>query len=207
MKEINGELCHDLLVKNMKQKLAFDKNADYSEWKEKVRAKFRELIGIDEIALNACEPDLDVEDTVKKDGYTQTRFTFLSEKGCRVPCYLLVPDTGKEKYPLCITLQGHSTGFHNSIGEPKDDEDHDYGLTRGKFAVQAVRNGFCALALEQRGMSMGEQASFTPQQKMGLALRVGYYDRACPRSHGCGRKSVGRKPCDRRYRKVFSRGR
>lgn len=167
LKEINGELCHDLLVKNTKQILAFDENADYDEWRKKVGEKFRELIGIDEIARNACEPDVEIVKTVKKDGYTQTRFTFLSEKGCRVPCYFLVPDSHKEKYPLCITLQGHSTGFHNSIGEAKDDEDHDYALTRGQFAVQAVRNGFCALAIEQRGMSMGEQAPVTPNRKWG----------------------------------------
>ena len=41
---------------------------------------------------------------------------FESENDSFVPCYLLIPDTSKEKYPVAITLQGHTTGFHNSVG-------------------------------------------------------------------------------------------
>ena len=77
--------------------------------------------------------------------------TFESEKGEFVPCYLLIPDTGKEKYPVAITLQGHSTGFHNSIGVVKYEQDEAY-QPRGQFAIQTVKNGFIALAIEQRGM-------------------------------------------------------
>jgi dienelactone hydrolase len=51
-----------------------------------------------------------------------------------------------------ITLQGHSSGFHNSIAEPKTEGDIPYATGRGKFAVQAVQNGYIALAIEQRGM-------------------------------------------------------
>ena len=76
---------------------------------------------------------------------------------------MLIPDTGKEKYPLCITLQGHSTGFHNSIGVPKFDGDEEY-IKRGAFALQAVQKGFAALAIEQRGM--GERRSVKEFQWM-----------------------------------------
>ena len=43
-------------------------------------------------------PDLsiNIESSEKKEGYTLTRFTFASEVGTKVPCYLIVPDTGKE---------------------------------------------------------------------------------------------------------------
>nr|MBO4518026.1 acetylxylan esterase [Clostridia bacterium] len=170
--KVNGDLCHDLLINDMKPILSFDENKDFFAQRETLKNKFIELSGIDLIAQNACPLNIDVEYEEKKDGYTITRFTFESEKGAVVPCYLLVPDTGKKKYPVVITLQGHSTGFHNSIGVAKykgDEED----LPRVAFALQAVENGYAALAIEQRGMGenkpqkekrlWGKMCSFTAQ--------------------------------------------
>ena len=148
--EIKGELCHQLLMKN-KPMLSFDETKDYAAWKAQIKEKFIELTGLDKIAQNACPLNVQIESEEQKEGYKQIRFVFESEKGAFVPCYLLIPDTGKEKYPVAITLQGHSSGFHNSVGIVKFPGDEDY-QTRGKFAVQAVQNGFIALAIEQRGM-------------------------------------------------------
>jgi cephalosporin-C deacetylase-like acetyl esterase len=140
----------------MNPKLSFDERADYGDWKAKIREKFIELTGLDDIEKNvAPEPKFEIERREQKDGYEQIRFTFLSESGSVVTCYLLIPELGRKKYPVVITLQGHSTGFHNSIGEPKFEEDKKY-QPRGAFAVQAVREGYVALAIEQRGM--GERA-------------------------------------------------
>ena len=80
-----------------------------------------------------------------------------------MPCYLLIPDTGKKSYPVAVTLQGHSSGFHNSISEPKEGENPGYAMGRGAFAVQAVKRGFIALAIEQRGM--GERRPNARHQK------------------------------------------
>ena len=148
--EIKGDLCHQLLM-NKKPKLSFDENNDYSTWKNVIKEKFIELVGIDNIEKNACPLNIQIESEEEKDGYKQIRFVFESEKGAFVPCYLLIPDTGKAKYPVAITLQGHSSGFHNSVGIVKYEGDAEY-QTRGQFAVQAVKNGFIALAIEQRGM-------------------------------------------------------
>lgn len=170
--KVNGDLCHDIIIEKMKPTLSFDEKGDLAKQKEALRNKFIELSGIDLISQNACPFNLDIEYHEKKDGYTITRFTFESEKGAVVPCYLLIPDTGKTKYPVAITLQGHSTGFHNSIGVAKykgDEED----LPRVAFALQAVENGYAALAIEQRGMGetkpqkekrlWGKMCSFTAQ--------------------------------------------
>ncbi len=67
----------------------------------------------------------------------------------RIRCFVFITD--KEKYPIAITLQGHSSGFHLSIGQQKEDGD-EKKLPRVAFAVQAVKNGYIALAIEQRGM-------------------------------------------------------
>ena len=152
MREIVGDLCHSELLKKTKQILAFDETKDYGTWKKEVQDKLYELLGMEEIEKNACPLQLTIEKDEKKDGYRQIRFVFESEQGAFVPCYLLIPDTGKDKYPVVITLQGHSSGFHNSIAEPKNEKENEYALGRGKFAVQAVQRGYIALAIEQRAM-------------------------------------------------------
>ena len=148
---INTELCHDLLLEKIQPKLGYANCADYSEWKETLRKKFIELTGLAEIEKNICPLNIQVEWEKQKEGYKLIRFTFDSEIGETVPCYLLIPSTGKKKYPVAITLQGHSSGFHNSIGEPKDETD-EKNYPRTALALQAVENGFVALAIEQRGM-------------------------------------------------------
>lgn len=147
-----GEPCHTLLTKRITQAMAFDPNVDFAAWRSALRDRFIELTGLDAIAENACAPALEIESVETYEGYTQTRFTFASEEGTRVPCYLLVPDTAQGSYPVAITMQGHSTGFHNSVGIIKYPErDTDY-QPRGCFGIQAVRRGYAALCIEQRGM-------------------------------------------------------
>ena len=163
MMEIRGDLCHQLLKENNTPQLSFKDDVDYVIWKEQLRNKFVELVGIKNIAKNACPLNVQIESEEQKEGYKQIRFVFESERGAFVPCYLLIPDTGKEKYPVAITLQGHSTGFHNSIGVIKYEKDKN-SQPRAQFAIQAVRNGFIALAIEQRGM--GERRPNGDHQKM-----------------------------------------
>ncbi|MBR2384321.1 MAG: hypothetical protein IKA99_01795, partial [Clostridia bacterium] len=169
MRMIDNDLIHEQLL-NQTPKLAFNDNANYSEWKEKVREKFIEILGIDNIAKNACELKIEIEETVEFDEYTRIRYVFESEKGCPVPCYLLIPKQGKEKYPICVCVQGHTTGFHISIGKKIYEEDENT-LKTSTYALDAVKNGFAALCVEQRGM--GERT--TLRQDRGRALTCGCY--------------------------------
>ena len=157
MREIVGDLCHDGLVKTMKHALAYDEKRDYVQWKNEVREKLTELLRIKQIEQNACPLNMEIEEDIMLDGYRRIRFVFESEKGSFVPCYLCIPDTGKEKYPVAITVQGHSSGFHNSVGIKKYERDESYH-PRGQFALQAVRNGYAALALELR--AIGERKTW-----------------------------------------------
>lgn len=161
--KVDGLKCHDTLVTKLKQRLSYGTNPDYKAWKQSVKEKFIELIGLEEVKANeAADPCFEIEAVVKKDGYTRTRFTFYSEVDAVVSCYILVPDNLKEKRPVCITLQGHSTGFHNSIGEPKFEEDFK-GQPRTAFAVQAVKEGYIAVAIEQR--AMGERSACNQENR------------------------------------------
>lgn len=175
------ELWQDIMKVEMKQALAYDPACDYDEWRESIRESFRRLTGLDKIEANAAaDPAFEIESEEKKDGYILTRFTFASEVGTRVPCYLVVPDTGKQSYPTVITLQGHSTGFHNSVGIVKFDKDKDYH-PRGCFALQAVEHGYAALCIEQRGMGErrpternrgGDNCNFTAYRSLMMGRTI-----------------------------------
>ena len=170
--QVNGDKCHDMIINELKPMYSYDDNKSLLEQKKILRKTFIELTGINLIQENSCPLNIDIESVEKKDEYTITRFTFESERGAVVPCYLLIPNKGKKKYPVAITLQGHSTGFHNSINVAKYEVDKE-DLPRVAFAIQAVENGYAALAIEQRGMgetkpqkemrNWGKMCSFTAQ--------------------------------------------
>ena len=148
----DGAICHDGVIKKTKQKLGFNEEREFSVWEKQVREKFIELLGIPAIEENACPIKISIVEEKQKEVYKQIRFEFESEWGAFVPCYLLIPDTGKEKYPVAIVLQGHNkSGFYSSIGEPYNEVDKAYDTGRGMFAVQAVEQGYIALAVEMRG--------------------------------------------------------
>lgn len=170
-KFVDSERCHDLLVKNFKPKYSDKNGMSYDEWKNKIKEKFLEVIGYDVIKENACPLNFEIEWEEDKEDHRLIRFTIESEVGEIVPCYLLIPKTGKKKYPVAITMQGHSTGFHNSIGEPKYEVDFP-GVGRVNFAEQAVKNGYIGLAIEQRGM--GERKAYTDSRSNDINCRWTY---------------------------------
>ena len=122
--------------------------SSFKEWQIAARNKLSQLLGMDKFAK--VDLDIDMEYQTKIDGATEIRFTYQSEAGYRVPCHMLLPD-GIEKPPVMICLQGHSKGMHISLGRPKfeGDEKTIYGGDRD-FCVRAVKEGFAAIALEQR---------------------------------------------------------
>ena len=173
MREINNDIVHENLLRN-KPLLAYDENNDYAAWKKQVKEQYIKMLGLDVIAQNACDIKVEIEECVETDEYTRYRYVFESEKDCPVPCYLLIPRTNKEKYPVCICLQGHTTGFHISIGKKIHEATADWAgdegyLATSTFALDAVKNGYAALAIEQRGM--GERT--TLQKNRGRALTCG----------------------------------
>ncbi len=120
----------------------------FEEWQISARNKLSQLLGLDK--FNKVDLDFKIEYQEKSEGVTEIRFTYQSEAGYRVPCHMLLPD-GIEKPPVMICLQGHSKGMHISLGRPKFEGDED--TIRGgdrDFCVRAVKEGFAAIALEQR---------------------------------------------------------
>ncbi len=142
------------LYENLNQKkprLSYTDAFDFDAWRKELKESYIKRAGLDVIAsAGKSAPELQIEYRKPRDGYTEIRLSYQSEEGYRVPAYLLIPD-GDGCYPVAICLQGHSTGFHNSIGEIRYEDDISY-QPRGAFGVQAVRHGYAAFCIEQRAM-------------------------------------------------------
>ena len=83
-------------------------------------------------------------------GYIRRRVSFAVEPGSRACGWLLVPGGLEGSAPAMICLQGHTSGGHISAGMERVEGDAESIAGERDFAVQAVRRGYVALALEQR---------------------------------------------------------
>ncbi len=126
------------------------KGGDFAEWQKAAKAKLTELLGL---PFEKCEDLFQIEYEEQLEHFKEIRFTFQSEEGYFTPCHLLIPNTAKGKTPVVLCLQGHSKGMHISLGRIKYEGD-ERSISGGDrdFAIGAVRKGFCALTIEQRGM-------------------------------------------------------
>jgi len=147
MTSFAANLCHEKILRERRPELQFDPNADYASWKNAVRERFTQLIGDmpERVPLN-----IRLEWEKEQEEFTERRYLFETEASCTVPCHFLIPKKGKAPYPTVICLQGHSTGMHISIGRMLSPEDEQFTHGDEDYALQAVRQGYAALILEQR---------------------------------------------------------
>lgn len=139
------DLEHDALFRRGPL-LAFDPARPLQPQREAIAEKLRRALGD---TPEATDPAPECTLTETTDEWSEYRIVFNAEKNVKAVCTFLLP-TGVDQAPLAVCLQGHSTGMHISLGRtvfPNDaiDGDRDIALT-------AVRRGFAALCLEQRGM-------------------------------------------------------
>ena len=137
------------IIDDMKPCMRYE-GGNFSEWQSAARGKLYELLGM----ANINRPgnlNFNIEYKTECEDYTEYRFTIESEIGYGFPSVLRVPRGAVGKIPLMICLQGHSTGFHISLGITKFPGDEE--LMRGgdrDFCKYALESGFAALAIEQR---------------------------------------------------------
>ncbi len=149
MKLISPYSAHEKALFEAKPSLAFDNTKDFEAQRDVLREKFLELLGD---MPQKAQLNVRIEFEREHNGFSEKRIIFDAERDVQAVCHLWVPKTGKEKYPLVVCLQGHSTGMHISMGRPvfKDDKGKIKNGDRD-FAVQAIKEGYAALILEQRG--------------------------------------------------------
>lgn len=139
---------HIMLMKTKARTLAFSENQDFSKWKQRLRKKFMKLIG--PLYMDRGKPEYEVIDSEIQKGMIIKKIVFPTNRWVMNAGYLVIPSEKKEKYPAMVCLQGHSPGAHISIGKARNKYEMD--LIRGDrdFAIQAAKNGYVALAIEQR---------------------------------------------------------
>ena len=136
------------LIERLEPSMRYDGKTDFSLWQRKAKEKLSELLGLDK--MQRCESEFHIEYDKDFEDYREIRFTIQSEKGYYFPSVLRIPKK-EGKIPLVVCLQGHSTGFHISLG--KTVFYGDKGTISGgdrDFAVRVIKEGFAALAIEQR---------------------------------------------------------
>jgi len=141
---------HKWLASQTKQQLGFRKGLDISQWRKELKTKLLSLIGPLPINKKRKVPSFQVIEKKNLPNYTQEKIVFESEPCADVLGYLLLPKKGKKPFPLMVCLQGHSPGVHLSIGIAHNKEEQESIAGDRDFAIQAVKNGYAALAIEQR---------------------------------------------------------
>lgn len=141
------------LTRKVTPKLKYDPSKDHDEWKKEAKAKLIEILGLD-LFEKPQDDKFTVLEENKRDGYKEIRFEYQSEEDYFVPGAICIPDNINGKLPAVICLQGHSTGMHVSLGQPKFDGDVESIEGGRDFCVQAIKEGFVALCLDQRYMGL-----------------------------------------------------
>ena len=128
--------------------MRWDGKENFFAWQEKGRLRLETLLGL---PFEKCDDKFRIEYKEDRGAFTETRFDFQSEEGFFVPCHFWAPKNASGPLPLVICLQGHSKGMHVSMGRPKyPGEDENIGRGDQDFAVRVIKEGYCALIMEQR---------------------------------------------------------
>lgn len=156
------------IAKGITPSMRYNYDTDFAAWRASAKAKLTALLGL---PLETCEDCFTVVSETKCDGYKRIDFTFRSEQDYFVSAAMLIPNGVHTKTACAICLQGHSTGMHISFGEARFEGDEDLIAGGRDFAVRAVREGVCAVTMEQRYMgSAGQNEKGKPQCLGGASM-------------------------------------
>ena len=140
---------HKSFFKKIEPSLRWDGAAPSDEVKARYRAKLSELLGMD--TFEKCSSKLEILRDRELFGNRCISFAVQTEENYFANCHLMMPMESDKPLPLCVCLQGHVSGAHLSLGIEKFPYDDVYlGEEELDFCIQAVKNGYIALAIEQR---------------------------------------------------------
>ncbi len=134
------------LVSSVTPSMRWDGVEPIGEWQEKARKKLSELVGLDRMIPG--EKKFEIEFDRDSGDFREIRFKYQTEPGYFVPCHMCIPKGAKLPLPTFICMQGHSKGMHITLGRTKYPDETVSGDR--DFAIRCVKEGFIAIALEQR---------------------------------------------------------
>ncbi len=148
---LDPNIVHDQLADATRPALTFEPGGDVTAWQDTVRAKVRELLRVP-----TFNGPLEVESLWQRphpSGLgTIEKIHFTAEPGVRVNGYVCLPGNAKPPYKWMLCLQGHSSGAHLSVGLDRETETQPIVAEGDRdFALQSLRHGWAALAIDQRG--------------------------------------------------------
>jgi len=151
------------LMKKAPKEISFSEDVVYEMWRRRLKEKLRELIGPMYKEKGKVEFRVLKDDETKD--YTIKKIIFPTAPETMNMAYLLVPKDGQQRHPAMVCLQGHSQGAFISAGNYFGEGGKDFKIDGDRdFAIQAVKNGFVALAIEQR--CFGEREERLLKQKI-----------------------------------------
>ena len=144
---------HRRLLQSTTRTLEYD-GGDLKKWQRQLRSKVRQAAG----DMPTERSPLNVRSLWQLDHELGSieKIAFTSEPYSDVLAYVCLPKVVKPPYTWFVCVQGHSTGFHNSIGVDRDDNSKIIEVEGDRdFGLGCMRRGLAALCIEQR--SFGER--------------------------------------------------
>ena len=139
---------HAAIMDSTERALAYD-GGDVRSWQQRLQPKLIELLG----DTPKQKADLNARSlwSRKNELGSIEKIVFTSEPRSDVPAYVCIPKDFKKPHTWLISVQGHSTGMHNSIGVELEDEKTAKEIEGDRdFAVHSMKRGVAALCIEQR---------------------------------------------------------
>ncbi|UCH33457.1 MAG: prolyl oligopeptidase family serine peptidase [Armatimonadota bacterium] len=134
------------------QRLRFDARtaSGARTWQARLRRRLVALLG--GFPKKKCDLAPETLDLRQMNGYSREKIAFWSRPGLRVVGYFLLPNGFRAPGPAMLCLPGHGRGVDDIVGINEDGTQRtEWGEYQNDFALQAVANGFAALAIEQFG--------------------------------------------------------
>jgi len=128
---------------------------DVAAWQSAARPELRRLLGLDRMAreLAGHSPSVELDDPEQLDTFTRRLGRIESEPGWPVEFWMLKPP-GDGPFPLAVMPHGHEARGHDTYaGVHRGDERRIQRISEldADVAVQAVEQGYLALAVNSRG--------------------------------------------------------
>lgn len=169
--DLSPTVNHRHLVERLVPRLGYD-GADASAWQQTLRGVLADLIGLTGMPPPG-ETTVRIEWVREESLGTIEKIVFPSEPGADIVGYFCRPHGVPAPLSVVICLQGHTTGMHLSIARTFDeaapidvDGDRD-------FALGAMRHGYAALCIEQRGFGLRrEQQQVSPHSCHDAAMHA-----------------------------------
>jgi len=148
----------DSLYANQPHQLAFRAKTveEYALWKQTLRTKVLELLGIDGLVPPA-NPQAELVQSVDRGAYIEEKYALDVGESVRAPMYVLVPKTAAP-YKAVLGFHGHDPSIQNILGNyPNDEVAQENLAVDGNWARVLAEAGYLVCAVEQRGF--GERVS------------------------------------------------